>query len=125
MTFKKKTVSRTAPAKDTTPAATSGQSASTPTAASVPDEPSPKVAEAATPQGSNAVGVTLVQEKPVTVTASAPLRDDGPTLEQYVAAGYKAESYPPQGYKPRTEQPRRGGASWFIPAQKPSGFGSK
>jgi hypothetical protein len=26
------------------------------------------------------------------------LRTDGPTLEQFVAAGYKAENYPPPGY---------------------------
>lgn len=32
----------------------------------------------------------------------AKLRDDGPTLEEYVRAGYKAENYPPRGYKART-----------------------
>ena len=79
----KKLFSRTAPAKDTAPAATSGQSASTPAAASAHEEPSPKVAEAATPQGSKAAGVTIQPEKPATVTASTPLRDDGPTLEQH------------------------------------------
>jgi hypothetical protein len=26
------------------------------------------------------------------------LRTDGPTLEEYVKAGYKAETYPPKGY---------------------------
>lgn len=31
----------------------------------------------------------------------AGLRTDGPTLEQYVAAGYAAENYPPQGYAVR------------------------
>lgn len=31
-----------------------------------------------------------------------PLREDGPTLEEYVARGYKAENYPPTGYAPRT-----------------------
>ncbi len=30
------------------------------------------------------------------------LRTDGPTLEEYVAAGYPAEQYPPAGYAPRT-----------------------
>lgn len=30
------------------------------------------------------------------------LRTDGPTKEEYVAAGYKAENYPPSGYAPRT-----------------------
>lgn len=29
------------------------------------------------------------------------LRTDGPTLEQYVSAGYAAENYPPQGYAVR------------------------
>jgi len=28
------------------------------------------------------------------------LRTDGPTLAEYVAAGYLAENYPPQGYAP-------------------------
>jgi hypothetical protein len=30
------------------------------------------------------------------------LRDDGPTLEEWVAAGYQAAAYPPRGYAPRT-----------------------
>ncbi|MDE2097470.1 MAG: hypothetical protein KGL39_09515 [Patescibacteria group bacterium] len=34
------------------------------------------------------------------------LRTDGPTLAEYVAAGYKAESYPPQGYAPKLEPPQ-------------------
>lgn len=29
------------------------------------------------------------------------LRNDGPTLEEYVAAGYDPESYPPEGYAVR------------------------
>lgn len=29
------------------------------------------------------------------------LREDGPTLEEYVAAGYKAENYPPRGFAKR------------------------
>lgn len=41
-----------------------------------------------------------------------PLREDGPTLEEYIAAGYKAETYPPRGYAARTapapEPERRG-----------------
>lgn len=32
------------------------------------------------------------------------LRTDGPTLAQYVAAGYPAASYPPHGYAKRDEQ---------------------
>ena len=31
----------------------------------------------------------------------APLRDDGPTIEQYVLTGYKPETYPPVGYAER------------------------
>jgi hypothetical protein len=31
----------------------------------------------------------------------AELKTDGPTLEQYLKAGYKAEGYPPQGYAPK------------------------
>lgn len=30
-----------------------------------------------------------------------PLRTDGPTLEEYVKAGYSADHYPPAGYAPR------------------------
>jgi hypothetical protein len=40
-----------------------------------------------------------------------PLRMDGPTLEEYIEAGYKAESYPPQGYAPKP--------SVATPAQAP------
>jgi hypothetical protein len=29
---------------------------------------------------------------------AAPLRQDGPTVKEYVEAGYKASNYPPQGY---------------------------
>lgn len=30
------------------------------------------------------------------------LRTDGPTVSEYVAAGYRAENYPPQGYASRS-----------------------
>ncbi len=33
---------------------------------------------------------------------AASLRDDGPTVADYVAAGYLAENYPPQGYASRS-----------------------
>lgn len=39
------------------------------------------------------------------------LREDGPTLEEYVAKGYKAENYPPQGYAARTTP--------YVPAPAP------
>jgi membrane protein involved in colicin uptake len=36
--------------------------------------------------------------------ANAPqLRTDGPTLAEYVKAGYKPETYPPQGYAPAND----------------------
>lgn len=36
------------------------------------------------------------------VTDSDGLRTDGPTVAEYVAAGYRAENYPPQGYASRS-----------------------
>lgn len=36
---------------------------------------------------------------------SMPLRMDGPTLEEYIKAGYKAETYPPEGYAPKASAP--------------------
>ena len=33
---------------------------------------------------------------------AATLRDDGPTVAEYVAAGYLATNYPPQGYTARS-----------------------
>ena len=35
------------------------------------------------------------------VLLMVPLRQDGPTLEEWVEAGYMAETYPPDGYAPR------------------------
>lgn len=50
--------------------------------------------------------VTLKAEyAPAKPAAADALRDDGPTLEEYVAAGYKAENYPPQGYAARAAAP--------------------
>lgn len=37
-------------------------------------------------------------EKPAIVLNEAGLRTDGPTLPQFVEAGYLAENYPPKGY---------------------------
>lgn len=34
--------------------------------------------------------------------ASAGLREDGPTVAEFVAAGYKASGYPPEGYASRS-----------------------
>lgn len=36
--------------------------------------------------------------------AGTELRDDGPTVAEYVAAGYLAVNYPPQGYTSRSTQ---------------------
>jgi hypothetical protein len=36
-------------------------------------------------------------------TNTSHLRTDGPTLAEFVAAGYKAEDYPPEGLAPREE----------------------
>jgi len=32
------------------------------------------------------------------------LRDDGPTVEEYASAGYKAANYPPKGYDSRSSE---------------------
>lgn len=110
--------------------------AGTPTAASAPEVPLPITPEASPVM--KAVGESLKTEeskalrdealalfeatRPRTVTATT-LRDDGPTLEEYVKAGYKAENYPPRGYKAKATITRTGGANWFIPPQRQSGFG--
>jgi hypothetical protein len=39
---------------------------------------------------------------------AAGMRTDGPTLDEYVKAGYSADSYPPRGYadkRPAEDQP--------------------
>lgn len=41
---------------------------------------------------------------PVATVEEAPLRIDGPTLAEFVAAGYSAEDYPPAGYAVRTDE---------------------
>lgn len=40
---------------------------------------------------------------PAPAPSPEPLREDGPTLAEFVAAGYSAENYPPEGYAPREE----------------------
>lgn len=42
--------------------------------------------------------VGVEAEKPKIVLNEAGLRTDGPTLPEFIAAGYLAENYPPQGY---------------------------
>jgi hypothetical protein len=92
----KKTISRTVPVKDTEQSATSDAPASTPTASSAPDGPS-----------------TTVSEDAAQVNAGQP------AVIKAVGVILKEE-------KPVTvTATRQGGASWFIPAQKPSSFGSK
>jgi len=34
----------------------------------------------------------------------ATLRDDGPTIEEYVKAGFKASTYPPKGYASKSSE---------------------
>lgn len=36
------------------------------------------------------------------VRAASELRQDGPTVAEFVAAGYKAANYPPKGYEARS-----------------------
>ena len=91
----KKKVSRTAPAKDTAPAATSGQSASTPDTSSAPDGPSANL---------GGTSETAPEER-------ADSKVSGVTLKPAAPVTVTAT--------------RQGGASWFIPAQRASGFGSK
>lgn len=47
----------------------------------------------------------MTDESNVSDLVTAELKTDGPTLAEYVAAGYKAENYPPQGYAVREETP--------------------
>jgi len=42
--------------------------------------------------------MTEAWEKEAPPPKDAPLRTDGPTLAEYIAAGYKAENYPPIGF---------------------------
>lgn len=50
--------------------------------------------------------------------AGTELRDDGPTVAEYVARGYLAVNYPPEGYASRSTQEEIDAA---IEAQKNSG----
>lgn len=50
------------------------------------------------------------------------LRLDGPTIDEFVAAGYKAEAYPPEGYAPKTPAvPAPGGELAGLATNKPLG----
>lgn len=91
-------ISRTAQAKDTVAeaSATSGQPASTPTA----------VARVEAPAAINSPGGEATGESP-----ADKVKPVGVILKEEPAATVTAA--------------RQGGASWFIPAQKPSGFGGK
>jgi colicin import membrane protein len=44
-------------------------------------------------------------QDPAAAQAKAPLRTDGPTLEEYVKAGHSADTYPPAGYAARDPAP--------------------
>lgn len=67
-------------------------------------EPAPQPVVASVEVGDK-VNASLIADALALLEATAPkadavLRQDGPTLAEYVAAGYKAENYPPQGYAP-------------------------
>jgi hypothetical protein len=46
-----------------------------------------------------------------TAPESAPLREDGPTIEEWIAASYQPEHYPPSGY---AETPSPGLSRWKV-----------
>lgn len=80
-------------------AAGSGEAA----AASEPTAPASEPAAAGAVQSEEAATVEADDEGDIKADppeASGALQDGGPTLEEYVAAGYKAENYPPKGFKP-------------------------
>ncbi|MER8560177.1 hypothetical protein [Mesorhizobium sp. M0578] len=55
--------------------------------------------------GSMAEGLTqagLIGELDAKPNGGVALRDDGPTVTEYVAAGYSASQYPPHGYASRS-----------------------
>lgn len=54
------------------------------------------------------------------VDKATKLRLDGPTLEEYVKAGYAAENYPPKGYAKR-EVPGDGGTVAQVKVTDPTG----
>lgn len=63
------------------------------------------------------------EQPPAAKASDAPpkLRDDGPTLEEFVNAGYKARRYPPNGY---AEKPSSGLDAYkkdgTVPPRRPS-----
>jgi hypothetical protein len=61
------------------------------------DEPEPApVAKPAGPTQADLVKMAIAQAN--ARAAAANLRQDGPTLEEYVAAGYDPKTYPPAGF---------------------------
>jgi hypothetical protein len=62
-------------------------------------QPRAEAAPASVPTAENPKEESEISEAP-----PAPLRTDGPTLAEYVARGYSAETYPPQGYAAREER---------------------
>lgn len=46
----------------------------------------------------------LTGQRITPIVPPAALRTDGPTLEEYIAAGYKAENYPPAGFAVNTSK---------------------
>lgn len=62
--------------------------------------------------------VATRDQSPVAGTENTTeLRTDGPTLQEFIDAGYKADNYPPEGYAVREEQAVTGFAAfryWLI-----------
>lgn len=53
------------------------------------------------------VGSVIVRNPEEEVAArgeEAVLKDDGPTIEEYVKAGFKASTYPPKGYASKSSE---------------------
>ena len=53
--------------------------------------------------------------------ASSELRTDGPTLEEYVAAGYDAKTYPPKGYAAKPSKASSSSSSSSSPGKASGG----
>lgn len=74
-------------------------------------EPSPAPSEAPAPDPApsdaapDAVSAEPPAQDPEPEALPAPLRTDGPTLAEWVAAGYLAEHYPPEGYAAKADAP--------------------
>jgi hypothetical protein len=77
-----------------------------------PESPAEAAAPASTdptelppqPSADDGVAPEPPAPEPDPIPEVEPLRTDGPTLEEFVAAGYKPEHYPPPGYAARADE---------------------